>query len=199
MSAPDGETLAAYASRVDEYLSMSHKGKPQQDLREFIAVLPKSGHVLDLGCGPGMYAAVMVAAGLTVDATDASAEMVASARDHFHLDARQAQFSDLDANKAYDGVFASFSLLHAPKSDLPGHLARIQNALKPGGLLFLAMKTGTGEHRDSLGRFYAYYTTQELTDHLSHAGFSNIEVKRTGRSDGLSGDTAAYAILHARA
>ncbi len=195
----DAETMAAYAERVDEYLSLSQKDKPEQDLREFIAALPKSGHVLDLGCGPGMYAATMLAAGLTVDATDASPEMVAIAREHFHLNARQAQFSDLDANGAYDGVLASFSLLHAPKSDFPDHLTRIQRALKPGGLLVLAMKIGTGEHRDSLGRFYAYYTVQELTDHLSHAGFSEIQTKRTGRSTGLSGDAASFAILYARA
>lgn len=199
MTTPDAKTIAAYATRVDEYLSMSEKDEPQQDLHEFMAALPKSGHILDLGCGPGMYAAAMVQAGLNVEATDASPEMVAIARDHFHLNARQAQFSDLNAKDVYDGVLASFSLLHAPKSEFPSHLARIQRALKPGGLLLLGMKTGAGEHRDSLGRFYAYYTTTEITNHLSHAGFTGIEIKRTGRSAGLSGDTATFAILHARA
>ena len=44
--------------------------------------------------------------------------------------ARQARFDELEVQGVYDGIWANFSLLHAPKSEFPGHLARIRRAGK---------------------------------------------------------------------
>jgi hypothetical protein len=136
-------------------------------------------------------------AGLTVDAWDASPEMARIGRDTHGLDIRVAEFAELTAESVYDGIFANFSLLHAPKADMPAHLDRISTALKPGGLLHLGLKSGDGEARDAIGRFYAYYQDAEITGLLKTAGFV-VETRDFGSEAGLDGTIAPWIILSAR-
>jgi SAM-dependent methyltransferase len=128
----------------------------------------------------------MVRAGCVVDALDASAEMIELASSIDGVTARQASFDDISGAALYDGVWANFSLLHAARTDMPKHLAAIHTALKPGGLFHIAVKEGSGEGRDNLGRHYTYYTESGLTALLQTAGFS-VGPYRRGRDKGLSG------------
>ncbi|KPP90583.1 MAG: Methylase involved in ubiquinone/menaquinone biosynthesis [Rhodobacteraceae bacterium HLUCCA08] len=168
----DPRTIAAYDARAQDYAErFGTEDAPGASLRRFADALPPGGHVLDLGCGPGTSAARLMAMGFALDALDASAEMVRLARAR-SVPARQAGFDDLDASAAYDGVWANFSLLHAPRADLPGHLAAIARALKSGGLLHIGMKLGTGQARDRLDRRYTYVARDELAELLVRAGFT---------------------------
>ena len=92
-------------------------------VHDFIAAVPKEAHVLDLGCGTGQWSLAMAKAGLLVHARDASREMLALVAEHANLTKTQATFDDLSEDNTFDGVFASFSLLHAPRDDMPRHLS----------------------------------------------------------------------------
>jgi hypothetical protein len=144
-----------------------------------------------------MASAHMRAAGLLPDPVDASAAMVALANDTFRIGARQGSFDDLDAKTAYAGVWANFSLLHAPRADLPRHLSAIRRALLPGGAFHIGMKTGTGEGRDDIDRFYTYVTVAELHALLENAGF-DLLATREGVDTGLSGRQDPFVICRAR-
>ena len=192
----DRETIGVYDRHAGDY-ARRFADEPNPQLEAFIAALPEGAAVLDLGCGPGHAAGRMAEVGFQVDATDASKAMVDAARAR-GVAARLARFSDpLDPN-AYDGVWANFSLLHAPRHEMPGHLAGLHRALKPGGLLSLGLKTGTGEGRDGFGRFYTYYEEAELDRLLSTAGF-RIGTRVTGRSTGLAGTKDPWIVVTARA
>ena len=191
----DRETIALYDARAADYADLVAEPSPR--LAAFIAALPPGGRALDLGCGPGAAAATMAAAGLEVDALDASAGMVALARERYGVAARQGTFADVDTGRAHDGVWANFSLLHAPRAEMPDHLARLHAALAPGGLLHIGLKTGTGERRDGIGRLYTYYTDEEITGLLEAAGFAVID-RETGRETGFDGVEADWIILWAR-
>ncbi|CUH66281.1 Cypemycin methyltransferase [Thalassovita gelatinovora] len=180
----DPETIRIYDTRAQEYAQVTAAETPGRLLSDFIAAQPKGGSVLDLGCGPGIAAGWMAKAGLKVDATDASAEMVALAGQHPGVNAKQALFDDLDVVGRYDGIWANFSLLHAPRADMPRHLAAIHRALKPGGLFHMALKTGQGEKRDPIGRYYSYYSEPEVLDLLHAAGFTPTKIVH-GRDKGL--------------
>lgn len=193
----DPETLAVYAAKVDDYAALTNSGVARDPLLEaFIADLPQDAHVLDLGCGPGHAAATMAQAGLTVSATDAVPEMVEHARQHPGVTARLATFDDIAEIATYDGIWANFCLLHAPRADMPRHLAALHAALTPKGLLHIALKSGTGEKRDPLGRHYTYYTDAELTGLLADAGFT-VTSRATGREKGLDGVPADWLALRA--
>ena len=193
----DSETLSVYAARADDYAQMVESEGPGRHLSAFIEALPSGARVLDLGCGPGTAAVHMANAGLRVDAWDASPEMIDLVVKTPGLDARVAGFDALSAEGAYAGIYANFSLLHAIKADMPGHLARIARALLPKGLFHIGMKTGTGARRDNLGRFYAYYTDAELTGLLGEAGFT-VFSRATGSEPGLDGVDAPWIIMRAR-
>jgi hypothetical protein len=63
-----------------------------------------------------------------------------------------------------DAIWASASLLHVPRSSLPQILARVFNALKPGGLHFASYKGGDAEGRDPYGRYFNYLSREDVTE-----------------------------------
>lgn len=191
----DAATLGIYADRARDYAAMTDF-EGDKHLARFIAAQQTGARVLDLGCGPGRAAAQMAAAGLTVDATDAVPEMVALAAAHRGVTAWQASFEEIAGDADYNGIWANFSLLHAPRAALPHHLAALRRALKPGGLLHIGMKTGEGEARDALGRLYTYYDEDELRALLAAAGFAPAG-SWTGRDVGLAGTADPWVVIHA--
>ena len=193
----DARTIAFYDGAADRYATLTESGTPDANLLAFIALLPPGARVLDLGCGPGRASVHMRAAGLDPDPVDASDGMLAIARDSHGLPARKATFDDLDAVAAYDGVWANFSLLHAPRADLPRHLAAIATALKPGGVFHIGMKTGEGEARDAIDRFYSYVGVDELAGLLRDAGFAVLATV-SGREVGCAGTADPFVVMRAR-
>lgn len=79
---------------------------------------------------------------------------------------------------------------------MAGHLARIARALKPGGLVHIGLKEGEGAARDSLGRFYTYYTVEECATLLRAAGLT-AGPARHGADKGLDGTVAPWFTLTA--
>ena len=89
----DPKTIGVYDAKAVEYATkFSSDGAPGTHLKRFMAALPSGAHVLDLGCGPANSARFMIDAGFTVDATDASTEMVRVAQDMNGVTARVATF-----------------------------------------------------------------------------------------------------------
>ena len=193
----DPETLAFYAAQTDAYRKMA-EGYQNAQLAAYIEALPPGARVLDLGCGPGQDSRTLVQAGFSVLAMDASPEMIRQAAMAEGVETRLGTFADLSDIAAFDAVWASFSLLHAPKADFPGHLSAIHRALKPGGVLALSMKLGQGEGRDRLGRFYAWYSEAELAALLTAAGFRVTHVHH-GHSTGMAGTHDPFVTLTAHA
>lgn len=194
----DPTTIAVYDAKFADYVALEDSEWRDPSLERFVEMLPEGAHVLDLGCGPGKTSAFLQKAGFTVDATDASAAMVKMAADKYGISVRHVTFDDIDGQDKYDGIWANFSLLHAPKSRMPAHLAALHKALKPGGVFHIGMKLGSGEHRDRLDRFYAYYSQTELEDLLTDAGFHTLNAT-FGNGTGLDGSRSDWIIITAHA
>lgn len=190
----DKETIDVYNARAADYAQNFARAEPDADLRAFMDGVASGGRVLDLGCGPGNAAAMMQARGFTVDATDASPEMVRIARETHGVDATIATFDEIVGTDIYDGIWANFSLLHAPKADMPRHLAALRAALKPGGIFHIGLKTGTDAARDKIGRLYSYYGKDELLGLLEAADFTPRST-REGAEPGLDGTVAPFIIV----
>ncbi|KUJ77477.1 class I SAM-dependent DNA methyltransferase [Ruegeria profundi] len=190
----DERTIKAYSTRVADYLKIPLP--PEQiESRQAFANAVGAGLVLDLGSGPGSDSAFFMREGLTVRALDATPEFVEHARNN-GVDAHLGTFDDVTEVDTYDGIYASFSLLHAPREAFPRHLAAIHKALKPGGIFFLGLKLGTGEHRDELDRSYTYFSQTEIEDALAQAGFS-IDRITTGMGKGLAGSYDGFILVMA--
>ncbi len=192
----DEKTINAYATRVAEYLQVPLP--PEQiEARMAFTEAVGTGHVLDLGSGPGSDSAFFMREGLTVRALDATPAFVEHAREN-GVDAHLGTFDDVTEEEEYDGVYASFSLLHAPRPEFPRHLASIHRALKPEGIFFLGLKLGTGDHRDDLDRYYTYFSQTEIEGALTEAGFT-IDQITTGMGSGLAGNYDGFILVLAHA
>lgn len=189
----DPKTLAVYSQRIADYQEMTTGTQDYRNLGDFINSLPAGGSVYDIGAGPGQDAKVMKDAGLSVVALEPTPEFADLIEQH-GIEVQRKTFAQIDEVAQYDGAWASFSLLHAKRVDLPSCLQKIATALKPGGLFVIGMKVGSGETRDKLGRFYSYYSTDELKELLSAAGFI---VKRCteGAARGLAGSKDPYVVI----
>ncbi len=103
--------------------------------------LAAGSRVLDLGCGPGLYAVRLARRGIEVDGVDASRRSVAHAKqsaDEESLPARfrHANYLRDDLGRGYDAALLVFedycALSPAQRSGL---LARVRTSLEPGGRL----------------------------------------------------------------
>lgn len=194
----DEQTIAVYDQEVGAYREMIGSKPTDSTLLAFIRRIRPGGFVLDLGCGPALASSIMRERGLLVDPVDASDQMVGIANSTYDIGARKATFEDIDADNAYDGIWANFSLLHVPASEFTKIVTALHFSLKPEGVFHLGMKTGTGADRDRFGRFYTYYSQAALTDILTAVGFK-VETVETGEDKGLAGDVSPWVALSCRA
>lgn len=172
----DRQTLLFYANNAAEYAQ--HRTQPSgEHLDAFLAALPKAARILELGCGNGMDAAHMLAQGFDVDATDGTPALVAEAEKRIGKSARVMRFAELEAEAGYDGVWACASLLHVEAALLPDILARVRRALRPGGVFVASFKAGTGEGRDSFGRYYNYPSAKQLDGAYRATGWSDFTLE----------------------
>ena len=193
---PDRETIAWYDSAAETYAGKFGKGAPDERLTGFITLLQPGDRVLDLGCGPARASAHMRDAGLDPLPVDASQGMVDLANATYGIGAQVMTFDDLDFDAEFAGVWANFSLLHAPRDAFPRHLQAIARALLPGGVFHIALKTGAGMRRDHLGRQYTYLTVPELRELLRDAGFTVI-YEHEGREVGCAGTEDPFVAMRA--
>lgn len=193
----DDQTLTVYQDRAAGYADLGITPTQVDAIERFDADLPRAAHIFDLGCGPGLHAAQFIQRGHTVDAIDATQAFVdqAVARG---VAARLATFDDISGTGLYDGIWASFSLLHAARVNVPGYLKALVQSLKPGGTFFLGMKIGSGEERDALGRHYCYFTSAELEKMLTNLGLT-ITHRVLDAEPGFAGTVDPFVLLHASA
>lgn len=138
--------------------------------RPFVAHLKPGARILDAGCGSGRDAKAFREMGYAVEAFDASAELVELARQHTGLPVKQMRFEEVTEVERYDGIWCCASLLHVPLAELPGVMAQLAKALKPGGVWYLSFKYGCGEREKDGRRF---------TD-MDEAGFAEVLSELSG-------------------
>ncbi len=103
--------------------------------------------LLDLGCGPGLYATRLARAGLQVTAVDLSERSLAYARtqaerEHLKIDYQWMDFLDLDACEKFDAVLQVYGELNTFSNEKRDSLlAKVWQALKPGGIFLFDLST----------------------------------------------------------
>jgi len=164
----DDQTLKFYADNAATYVQHA-SGVPSRQLVAFADALPQGGAVLELGTGSGKDAAYLLSRGFDVQPSDGSPELAEQAERLIGRKVCIMRFDQLEDEQAYDGVWASASLLHAPADELTDDLSRIHRALRSGGLCVASFKAGSGEGRDRFGRYYNYPDAETLLAHFRDA------------------------------
>ena len=190
----DNITIDIYNKNAAKYANLEIDKVSLKAYREFSSLLPKNGIVLDYGCGPGYFSKKFLADGFQVNAFDASEKMIEIASMETRVNWWLGDFKSFRATTLYDGIWANFSLLHAPKKEIFQLIRTIFKSLKPRGLFSLGLKLGIGEKRDKIGRKYSYFEEQEIRSMLSNEGFYHIS-HHLGEAKGLDGESANFIIM----
>lgn len=120
--------------------------------------------VLDLGCGPGLYASLFARQGMKVTGIDLSPRSIDYARkeaevNHFEINYRCENYLELKDRGLYDAVlliFGDFCTFN--KDQRQRILSNVHRALKPGGRFVLDVSTW--EHRKKHGLQNNWYASE---------------------------------------
>lgn len=116
-------------------------------LKIFLTYLPERPRVLDLCCGAGYESMRLSKLGAVVTGLDFSEESIRIARERNpHLTfVVYDMLEDYSFLGAFDGVACLAGLVHIPDEKLAAALGNIHKVLKTGGVLFAAVRDGTGK------------------------------------------------------
>ncbi len=159
---------------------------------KFVDLLKKGGVVLDVGCAGGYKSRFFLGKGFEVVGIDFSQKLIEIANQEIP----QADFRVLDMRKVgtmseeFDGIFASATLLHIPKNEIPYVLKGFVNRLAKGGCLYVAVKENRSgspdeeiKQEDDYGykyeRFFSYFSADELHNYLKDAGLEIVYESKT--------------------
>jgi SAM-dependent methyltransferase len=180
MSAKD-PTIDYYNAHGAEFAARTMSRTLDEIYPKLLSLLKPGAHILEAGCGPGRDAKAFLDRGYKVTAFDASQSLAKLAEELTGQPVRVMRFEELEDREEYDGVWASASLLHVPSSQIDDVLMRLARALRPGGILYITVKTGAGERLDSHGRLFNDYTPERLHETLSRQRMLRvIETFQTG-------------------
>lgn len=179
-------TVESYNTNADEYVrktrQLSFFPGLQDWLDKFIDLLP-GPRVLDVAFGAGRDILYMLNRGLKVEGIELAEAFIAALREQvdiplYKMDMRHLQFPD----GTFHGIWCCSAFLHLPREDALPTLQEFARVLRSGGVFFLSLKEGHGSEwiadRDSnissAPRHYTYYSSREIRDLLSKAGFTLV-------------------------
>jgi trans-aconitate methyltransferase len=207
--------VADVAGQTWDARDYAKNGRFVADLAESLVdwLAPQAGErILDLGCGDGALTEKLIECGATVVGVDASAELVAAARER-GIDARLADAQALTFAGEFDAVFSN-AAMHWMKRDPDGVLAGVARALKPGGRFVAEMGAAgniaaiRGAIHDAMARRgydaaqadpWFFPTLADYRRRLQAAGFDVVAIESFPRPTLLPSDISGWLRTFAQA
>ncbi|MDX9914749.1 MAG: class I SAM-dependent methyltransferase [Sphaerochaeta sp.] len=165
--------MSYYDEHADAYIqgTASVDMGGQYDL--FLPHLKEGASILDAGCGSGRDSRIFLDRGYRVEAFDASSEMVRAASKLTGLQVRQLRFQEMEHHDQFDGIWASASLLHVPRSELNDVFIRLHRALKRAGILYASFKEREEDFKSS-ARTFTCFTENAFRIFIEELGLFTI-------------------------
>jgi ubiquinone/menaquinone biosynthesis C-methylase UbiE len=150
-------------------------------LDKLLRALPPGSSVLDLGCGSGDPAGILIAQQHHLTGVDLSREQMECARRNvpsgtfLHADAASVRFP----NASFDAVVSFYTLEHIPRAEHASLLGTIHRWLKACGLLLVSLEAGETEGivGEWLGvpMFFSCFDPETMVQMIRVAGFEILE------------------------
>jgi len=173
-------TLEYYDKNKDAFIEETLSSDMSMFYEKFEALLVDNAYILDLGCGSGRDAKHFIDKGYKVEAIDGSQALCASASEYIGQEVKCVMFEDIDYTDEFDAVWACASLLHVSKSELPGIIQKVRDAMKPGGIFFTCFKYGNHEYVKD-GRFFNNYDEESVCEIIGpEMGFEIVDIFISG-------------------
>lgn len=149
-------------------------------LDAFLAHVPATGSILDLGCGSGdPIARYLIEQGRALTGVDAAPGLIDLCRRRFpEHDWRVADMRDLALGRRFDGLIAWHSAFHLTPREQEGMFAVYARHLTPGGVL---MFTSGSNHGETVGQwrgeplYHGSLSLEEYRAALASNGFRILD------------------------
>lgn len=189
-------TLNYYDNNAQEFVANTFSVDTTQTIVQFVKNIRIGGEILDVGCGSGRDSKYFLELGYNVTAFDASKEIANVASEKINHPVIHMQVQDMAWENKFDGVWAMASLLHLPKDEIPNAIQKCVSSLKEGGTFFASFKSGEGESFDNKGRYFSYFTIEELNTIMEKIPeLDNFKVNYSGTEDALKRDVTWINII----
>lgn len=147
-------------------------------LDRFLALLPETPELLDIGCGMGEpIAAYLVARGARVTGIDSSPSLIALCRECFPRQTWMvADMRELDLGCRFDGILAWHSFFHLHPDDQRPMFARFAAHARPGAALIF---TSGWSHGEAIGSWQGeplYHGSLDTAEYRRLLGENGFEV-----------------------
>lgn len=180
----DTKTTAAYNKIAKDYSERNYHHFWASEYDYFKTIL-SGNKIIDLGCGAGRDAEQFVGDGFDYLGIDASDEMLKIAGERVALGQfRLMDLRDLDLPlESFDGFWASASLLHFSKQEIPDLLKSFYNLLKENGVGFISVKEKRvmdegfikEDKAGGIERYFSFFQNDEMLNFLKKANFTVLK------------------------
>ena len=157
------ETIRYYDEHAEEYTADTRSSLMSYAYERYLFFLPKEGRILDLGCGSGRDTKFFLEKGYDVEAIDGSKQLAAIASEYTGIEVKHMTFDEIDAENAFEGIWACASLLHCTREELSSVYFKLIRALKLEGVLYMSFKLGEFEGMRN-GRYFTDMTVAKLAE-----------------------------------
>lgn len=171
--------------RGGKVLHASKSKKEEELLNLFIELVPKSGKVLDLGCGTGIPIGKRLQdAGLNIVGVDVSGEVIKEFKNNLPGSSSfRIPMTEINWKEEFDGIVSSFSLLCLPPDDFALMPNKIYDALKKGGWFLLFLNEGDskfGRIQEIQGQemYSTGVSEKEVRDKFEIKGMKIVKLER---------------------
>lgn len=115
-------------------------------LQKFLGQMTPNSMLLSAGCGAGRYDGILLEAEHRVVGIDQSAGMLKRAGEHFpQVQYQKMGFQEMEFHEVFDGAICIDAMEHVNPEDWPEIIHRFQEALKPGGVLYITIDRAEGD------------------------------------------------------
>lgn len=178
----EGSTTGYYDRNAQAYFDATLNVDMSDFYDEFLRHILPGGRILDAGSGSGRDTLAFLKKGYEVDAFDSSPALAELSTKLTGVPTQVLRFQEFESAPLYDGIWACASLLHVPANELDDALARLLRALKPGGVLYVSVKYGSGERLADDGRHFVDFDKTGIRNLF--AKFPDVTLMKTWISGG---------------
>jgi cyclopropane fatty-acyl-phospholipid synthase-like methyltransferase len=184
-------TLNYYNKNANSLISRYESADVSEVQKLLISTFGKNSKLLEIGCGSGRDATLMVKNNFDVTAVDGSKNMIKVAK-KFHPELSEKLFhkilpNELDFDKKFDGIYSIATLMHLSKKDLEKTISKIYNLLNQNGKFLMSVSLFRDDINedgfDNKERFFLVLSFDKWINILESIGLKILDTKTN--SDGL--------------
>ncbi|TFF87101.1 MAG: class I SAM-dependent methyltransferase [Promethearchaeota archaeon] len=167
-----------YNKMALQYYAHRNLSKFDSELEQFSSLLPKNGHILDVGTGIGIPTAKFLAEkGFEVTGIDISETMINEAKKNVP----KANFIEMNAlempfeKNKFDGIISVYTLFHIPRIEHENLFKKFYEILRPKGILMINSGVSESEGRSNffgVPMFWSNFSPDKTLSLVKKTGFS---------------------------